>query len=95
MPKTPLQREASLDDLRSRLDTLILLLTKPVDQYGDSVVGLQLDILRLCDYEHTTADIQRLVKKSASHVNKELSLLRSKGLVKSVSRDGRQVHIRL
>lgn len=95
MPKKPVQRESTLDDLRSRLDTLIVLLMKPADQYSDSVAGLQIDILRLCDYEHTTEDICRKVGKTAGHVQKELSLLRAKGFVKTVSRDDRQVHIRL
>ena len=87
-------QDTTLQDIKDRLDVVISMMLRSMSTYGDTTKGLQTEILKLCDYEHTTADIQRLVKKSASHVNKELSLLRSKGLVKSVSRDGRHVHVR-
>jgi hypothetical protein len=82
------------DGIVARLDTIISLLIPPHRApNGDKT--LRHLILELCDYEHTTEDIIKATKKSANHVQKELSLLRSKGLVKTVHRGGSQVHVRL
>ena len=85
---------ATLKGVCDRLDVLIALLLAPASPV-EPPTGLQLDIFRMCDYEHTTEEIRSAVKKSATHVSKELSLLRSKGLVRTVQRDGRQVHVRV
>ena len=87
----PVQEDAII----SRLDALISLLLKPVDGYSEQVGPLQKQILAFCDFEHTTEDICKSVKKTKKHVNKELSLLRGKGLVKTIMRDGRSVHLRV
>jgi hypothetical protein len=85
----------AISDLADRLDTLIQLLIPPMTSYADEVSGLHRNILELCDYEHTTDDIQKAIGKSANHVNKELSLLRSRGLVKTVVRGRERTHVRL
>jgi hypothetical protein len=89
------QDSSGLDRVCERLDALISLLMPSAVGPIDPPKGLQLDIFKLCDYEHTTEEIRQAVGKKQTHVNKELSLLRSKGLIRSVPRDGRQVHIRV
>ena len=86
---------ATLDDVVHRLDTLIAVIMPSAGESGDVVSRLAADILRLCDYEHETNDIRKAVGKSLSHVNKELSLLRKRGLITTVSRGSRQVHVRI
>jgi hypothetical protein len=87
--------QAALKAVCDRLDVIISLLMPPVTRRTETPKGLQLDILRLCDFDHTTEDIRRTVNKSLKHVTKELSLLRSKGIIRTVRRDGRLVHFRL
>src|SRR5437762_3344329 len=88
--------EPTLSDIIERLDTLVLLLLPPqpssLGVNGDSLVS---QILSFCDYNHTTEEIVAATKKNTSHVAKELSLLRTKGLVKTVKRGNRSVHVRL
>lgn len=86
---------ADQKEVRDRLDTIITLLLSPVNRDRDQPSGLQGEIFGLCDYDHTTEEIRDVVKKTLSHVKKELSLLRSKGMVRTVKRDGRLVHIRI
>jgi hypothetical protein len=85
----------SLVDVCNRLDVLISLLIPPIVRDNDPPKGLQLEILKLCDYEHTTEDIQKTLNKTNKHINKDLSLLRSKGMIRTVPRDGKQVHVRI
>jgi hypothetical protein len=86
---------ATLESLCDRLDLVISLLMPAAVRNSDQPKGLALDILKLCDYDHTTEDIRKAVNKTATHVLKELSLLRSKGMIRTVQRNGRQVHVRL
>jgi transcription initiation factor IIE alpha subunit len=83
------------DPVASRLDILISMLMPSAQKSADKASGLQYEILALCDYEHTTEDICKATKKTSKHVGKELSLLRSKGLIKTVKRDDRSVHLRI
>jgi DNA-directed RNA polymerase specialized sigma24 family protein len=89
------ENSATLGDVVERLDALIYLLLPHADSALAQVSDLQQEVLSLCDYEHTTEDISSITKKSANHINKELSLLRSKGVVKTISRGSRKVHVRL
>jgi len=86
---------ATLQGVCDRLDVVISLLMPSAVHNADAPKGLQLDIFKMCDYEHTTEDIRKAVNKSPKHVVKELSLLRSKGMIRTVDRDGQQVHVRL
>jgi hypothetical protein len=96
MAKLKTDRVGDPDDpILARLDTLIHLLIPNARLFANEVSSLQREILALCDYEHTTQQICASTKKTATHVNKELSLLRARGFVKTVKRDGRSVHIRL
>jgi hypothetical protein len=51
----------------------------------------QSKIYDLCDGK-TTQEIANVVQKSPEYVGSNLSLLRRKGLVKTVERDGKKVH---
>jgi hypothetical protein len=96
MPKNDTAKPtATVQDLCDRLDAIIYLLLSPAIKNPDPPKGLGLQILSLCDYEHTTDDICRAVSKTPKHVAKELSLLRTKGMIRTVKRDKRQVHIRV
>ena len=86
---------ATIEDIVDRLDTLITVMMPSSTDGGNSATGLAEKILRLCDYDHETDEIRKSVGKSSNHVNKELTLLRKKGLVKTVRRGKRQVHVRL
>lgn len=87
--------EATLDDVVSRLDVLITMLMPPPAQFVGRATGLQVKILERCDYEHTSAEIGKALGKTKGHIHKELSVLRSKGLVRSANRGDRQVHVRV
>lgn len=51
----------------------------------------QQKIYELCD-EKTTQDIATALQKSVEYVNSNLTLLRRKGLIKTVERDGKKIH---
>ena len=51
----------------------------------------QQKIYDLCDGK-TTQEIAAAMQKSPEYVNSNLSLLRRKGLIKTVDRDGKKVH---
>lgn len=88
-------QEQDEDPVLSRLDVLISLLLPRMTKYAGEKSDLQRKILALCDYEHTSDEISKATKKTPNHVIKELSLLRSRGLVKTMKRDGRLVYVRL
>jgi hypothetical protein len=49
-------------------------------------------IYDLCDGTRTTAEIARAIGKDNPYVNSYLSILRREGLIRSVIKEGRQVH---
>lgn len=51
----------------------------------------QKKIYDLCD-DKTTQEIAATLQKSLEYVNSNLSLLRRKGLIKTVEKDGKKVH---
>lgn len=51
----------------------------------------QKKIYDLCDGK-TTQDIANAMQKSVEYVNSNLSMLRRKGLVKTVEKDGKKIH---
>jgi DNA-binding MarR family transcriptional regulator len=95
MAKKEAVSEGEPDPVVSRLDVLISLLMAPANKHADQVSPLQFQILALCDYEHTTDEIVKATKKTSNHITKELSVLRSKGMIRTVNRDGRAVHVRI
>jgi transcription initiation factor IIE alpha subunit len=49
-------------------------------------------VYRLCDGTKTTQDIAQALQKSTDYVNSYLSILRREGLIKTIEKEGRQVH---
>ena len=53
---------------------------------------VKLQIYDLCDGNKSTQDITQAVEKSAEYVGSYISTLRREGLIRTVEKDGRQVH---
>lgn len=53
---------------------------------------VKLQIYDLCDGTKSTHDITQAIKKSAEYVNSYISILRREGLIKTVEKDGKQIH---
>ena len=54
--------------------------------------SVKLQVYNLCDGTKTTQDIAQVLQKSTDYVNSYLSILRREGLIKTVEKEGRQVH---
>lgn len=53
---------------------------------------VKLQVYDLCDGTKTTQDLAQALQKSTDYVNSYLSILRREGLIRTVVKDGRQVH---
>jgi hypothetical protein len=54
--------------------------------------SVKLQVYNLCDGTKTTQDVAQALQKSTDYVNSYLSILRREGLIRTVEKDGRQVH---
>jgi transcription initiation factor IIE alpha subunit len=54
--------------------------------------SVKLQVYKLCDGTKTTQEIAQALQKSLEYVNSYLSILRREGLIRTVEREGRQVH---
>ncbi|GEM_PF-903307 len=54
--------------------------------------SVKLQVYNLCDGTKTTKDIADALQKSTDYVSSYLSILRREGLVRTVEKDGNQVH---
>ena len=54
--------------------------------------SVKLQVYNLCDGTKTTQDAAQALQKSTDYVNSYLSILRREGLIRTVEKDGRQVH---
>lgn len=54
--------------------------------------SLKLQIYNLCDGTKTTQEIATSIQKPEANVRSFLSILRNEGLIKTLERDGKQVH---
>lgn len=52
-------------------------------------------IYNLCEEPKTTQEISQAIQKSADYVSSYISILRRDGLLKTVEKDGRQVHVQI
>lgn len=82
-------------EIVERLDVLISLTIPRFIESNYQEKGVQVDILKLCDFENTSDDMARKLKKSRNRIDVNLSKLRSKGLIKSVLKNGTTVYVRL
>ena len=53
---------------------------------------VKLQIYNLCDGTKTTQDLAQAIQKSTDYVNSYLSILRREGLIRTVEKEGKQVH---
>jgi len=53
---------------------------------------VKLQVYNLCDGTRTTQDLAQALQKSTDYVNSYLSILRREGLIRTIEKDGRQVH---
>lgn len=53
---------------------------------------VKLQIYDLCDGTRTTQDLAHSIQKSTDYVNSYLSILRREGLIRTVEKEGKQVH---
>jgi len=54
--------------------------------------SVKLQVYNLCDGTKTTQDVAQALQKSTDYVNSYLSILRREGLIRTVEKEGRQVH---
>jgi len=54
--------------------------------------SVKLQVYNLCDGTKTTQDLAQALQKSTEYMNSYLSILRREGLIRTVEKDGRQVH---
>lgn len=53
---------------------------------------VKLQIYDLCDGTRTTQDLTQILKKTSEYVGSYISTLRREGLIRTVEKDGKQVH---
>jgi len=54
--------------------------------------SVKLQVYNLCDGTKPTQDLAQAVQKSTDYVNSYLSILRREGLIRTVEKEGKQVH---
>jgi len=54
--------------------------------------SVKLQIYEMCDGTRTTKDIAAVLQKDVSYVSSYLTILRREGLVRTMEREGKQVH---
>jgi len=85
-------REPSVAQVVERLDALIYLFLPPIPEAKQTD---ERRVLELCDYGHTREEIAKDVGKPFSTIDPILSSLRKASRIRSVSRDGRTVYVRV
>jgi hypothetical protein len=53
---------------------------------------VKLQIYDLCDGTKTTQDLTQILKKTSEYMGSYISILRREGLIRTVEKDGKQVH---
>jgi len=83
----------SLRRIESKLDVLVRL--QKASMPKQKTTPTEKEILKLCDMKHTIQDIVKETGKNESNVNRLLSELRKKVLIKSVKMNRKLVYKRL
>ena len=84
--------ERTLDDLKA---LFILLNEEKLEVVKKSLLkegSVKLQVYNLCDGTRTTKQIADAIQKSTDYVSSYLSILRREGLIRTVEKDGVQVH---
>lgn len=53
---------------------------------------VKLQVYDLCDGTRTTQDITQVLKKTPEYVGSYISTLRHEGLIRTIEKDGKQIH---
>lgn len=82
-------------ELIERLDAIITLLIPKYFEDHYEFGGLPLQVMELCDFDHSVQDMMKKLKKSRPVIDNALSKLRKDGFIKSMIKDDKTVYIRL
>lgn len=85
----------SEQDILERMDAIVCLLLPPFDEGKYGLKGIPLHVLKLCDYEHSVNDMIKIIKKPRAQIDNALSKLRKEGYIKTITRNGSSVYLRL
>lgn len=89
------EKLSNIQDLLEDIKAILLLSNNKLIQEAKQQLlregSEQKKIYDLCDGK-TTQDIANVMQKSVEYVNSNLSLLRRKGLIKTVENDGKKIH---
>lgn len=82
----------TLEDIKS----LILLLNRDkLQEIRNNLLKkgtIKTQIYKLCDGSKTSLDIASIINKSAQYTGSYISMLRREGLIRTVQKEGKQVH---
>lgn len=82
-------------DIIERMDAMLALLIPAFDKNKYQFKGVPLQVLELCDYEHTVSDMMVKIKKPRNQIDPALTKLRKEGYVKTINKNGKTVYLRL
>jgi Fic family protein len=81
--------------LIERIDILVSLNIPPYSEGKYPVKGIANDLLKLCDAENTAQDMVKKTGKTRNQIDVNLTKLRNKGLIRSVTKDKKTYYVRL
>lgn len=91
--------EAHLKEIKTLLEDikalLLLLNQEKLDEMKKKLLKegtIEKQVYELCDGTNTTQDIAGKIQKSVEYVNAVISVLRRKGLVRTIEREGKKIH---
>jgi hypothetical protein len=82
-------------EMVERLDILISLLLPKFSESKYPIKGIGVEILRLADADHSVEEMMKKLKKSRPVIDNTISKLRSLGLIKSITKNGKTYYVRL
>ncbi len=84
--------QRTLDEIKA---ILVLSNQEKLEQAKKSLLkegSIKLQIYNLCDGTKTTQDIAQTIQKTADYVHSYLSILRREGFIRTIEKEGKQVH---
>ncbi|QLH11261.1 hypothetical protein [Nitrosarchaeum sp. AC2] len=87
---------ANIQDLLEDIKGLLLLSNQDKIEEAKSKLlkpgSVEESVYKLCDGTNTTVDIMTSIQKDQKYTNTVLGILRHKGLIKTVEKNGNKVH---
>lgn len=84
----------ALEQIIERLNILVELSVPPLNVEGLRLGKVEKQVLELCDLKNTREDMTNKLGKKITHIDKTLSGLRGKGLVRSLKIGDKTFYIR-